>query len=124
MTRRPRIDLRSRQAFQAGVIDMVNRDPAALDTTIRRHACPLCRGAVYAPADSHLERIDCSSCGAVLLTRRAIGEDTCVVELDVGVPAPELARVEGALAQLGAELEPPSSWEAGVLAAVRKERDS
>jgi ribosomal protein S27AE len=99
---RHRHDLRARHAFQAGVIDSVNRamgglsgPPTSVDaleahphkTRIERHECPLCAGAVFAPGDSHLERIDCCSCGATLLTRRNI-YGLCVVELDAGISAP------------------------------------
>jgi hypothetical protein len=36
--------------------------------------CPACNGPVFAPADSHLEDVDCAdpACGARLVTQRSI----------------------------------------------------
>lgn len=115
MTRQPsfppraRIDLRARRAFQAGVIDSVNR--AFEKTASERHECPLCAGAIYAPADTDGERLDCSSCGAVLVTKRNIC-GFAVVELDAGVsePPPSPALAERA------------DWQRDVWAAIERDR--
>jgi hypothetical protein len=81
---RERLDLRRRRAFQAGVIDSVNRATDRDDDIAR---LLLCRGPVYAPTDSDRERIDCSGCGAVLVTRQGL-TGSVLVELDAGNSTP------------------------------------
>lgn len=127
-TPRARLDLRARGAFQAGVLDTVNRvltaKPAVPVPIVVDRECPLCKGTVYSVSDSEGERIDCSWCGAVLTTRLDI-DGVSVVELDAGVSAPDrppmpTSRVAAAIANLGREQEPARGWEARVLAAVAK----
>lgn len=138
MIPRRHIDLRLREAWQAGAVDMPDRAPGP---TIDRHHCPLCRSPVYTPDDSHAERIDCSHCGAVLVTRRDVA-GLITLELVEGEPnrqtinrqtittaeAEHLA-VANLVAELpivpaGASLGDPN-WQARVLAAcddIDKER--
>lgn len=85
---RARHDLRVRRAFQAGVIDSINRAFDADETALVLLRCPLCSGPVYAPHDTADERVDCSGCGAVLTARHSLYHGGPVVELDAGVSAP------------------------------------
>jgi hypothetical protein len=50
--------------------------------------CPLCVGPVFAPADSHGERIDCANegCEARLVTHRSIGGELTALLLPDGAP--------------------------------------
>ena len=64
-SRLPGRELRTRQAFQARQVDLVN---VALDTTITALECPACLGPVFAPACSSADRIDCVNCDARLVT--------------------------------------------------------
>jgi len=81
--RLPAPDHRARHAFQARQIDLVN---AQLDTSISAMECPACCGPLFAPADSHGERIDCPDCDARLVTHRAIGgELTAILVRDGGL---------------------------------------
>lgn len=67
--RRTARDLRARRAFQARQIDLAD---IALDTSITAFECPLCCGPLFAPGDSHDERVDCPSCDARLVTVRTV----------------------------------------------------
>lgn len=60
----------------------------ALDASIAPLECPLCLGPVFAPADSHGERIDCTNegCEARLVTHRAIGGELTAIALPDGAP--------------------------------------
>lgn len=125
MIPRRHIDLRLRQAWQAGVLDMPDRAPCP---TVDRHHCPLCRGPVYVPDDSNAERLDCSSCGAVLVTRRDLA-GVVTVALVEGEPNREIITPAEArhvsltilLAQLPVRRASPN-WQARVLARLDKER--
>ena len=78
--RRPRQDDRgfvARREFTAGLITAQNHASASIEVSCPIHGCG---SIVYVPGDSHLERIDCTDCGARFLTRRGID----------GVPALEL----------------------------------
>lgn len=70
----------TRGEFQAAVIDSVNRSKAI------RLTCPHpgCLAGVYVPADSHAERVVCSSCETTLITRRAIDGSVDLQETDAG----------------------------------------
>lgn len=72
-----------RQAFQAWVQDSVN---AAHDVTDLSRSiaipCPSCSGPVYAPKDSHGERIDCAWCESKLVTRRDIADGVSLAALE------------------------------------------
>lgn len=73
--RRVAPDHRTRQAFQARVVD----------TRIVTLECPICRGPVCAPANSHDERIDCVGCDARLVTIRT-AEGVAAVLAPGGAP--------------------------------------
>lgn len=121
MIPRRHIDLRLRLAWQMGVIDMPDRAPGP---TVDRHHCPLCRGPVYAPDDSNAERIDCSDCGAVLVTRRDLA-GLVTVELVEGEANRETVTPAEArhisltilLTQLPVRRMGDPNWQARVLAA-------
>jgi hypothetical protein len=59
----------ARGLFQAAVIDSVNADHATDSVQLR---CPLCRGPVFVPCDSHAEIVTCTNpeCAADLVTSR------------------------------------------------------
>lgn len=78
--RHPRCVSPARGAFQAGVIDSVNRSKAVRITCPR----PGCLGAVFVPADSDRERVVCASCTTTLITRRALDGSVDLQELDHG----------------------------------------
>lgn len=74
--RRASPDLTRRRAFQAGVVDSVN---TAKNSAAIALLCPCCGGPVFAPADSHGERVDCFNCDARLVTQRSAGGVVAVI---------------------------------------------
>lgn len=76
--RHPRCVSPARGRFQASVIDSVNRSKAI------RITCPHpgCIAGVYVPADSHAERVVCSSCETTLITRRTIDGSVALQEIE------------------------------------------
>jgi ribosomal protein S27E len=57
------------------------RNEATGKSTIIATRCPRCQGPVFAPSDSVRERIDCTGCGAPLVTRQGI-EGLEVTQID------------------------------------------
>ena len=68
----------TRGEFQAAVQDSVNASKSV------RLTCPHpgCLAGVYVPADSHAERVVCSSCETTLITRRALDGSVDLQETD------------------------------------------
>lgn len=91
--RRDDRDLNPRRAFQAGVV--AGHPSATIEIP-----CPIpdCGSSVYAPGDSDRERIDCTDCGAALLTRLGLDgtvtlevtEDAVVTD-DPDAPPPPIS---------------------------------
>jgi len=81
--RLPAPDHRARHSFQARQVELAH---AAVDSSITAMECPACLAPVFAPADSHAERIDCVGCDARLVTHRAIGGELTAILLPDGAP--------------------------------------
>ena len=62
------------------IIERRRQSRLAIDTTIIKLDCPLCKERVFACADSHGESLDCIECETKLITQRAIDGSVSVVE--------------------------------------------